>query len=150
METGNEKRVQRIWNQGQIPVLLRRSGKGEKPRLRLPYEKPPNNRNWLQNGRRSSPSWNQSEKYWEIPKAWFNDTVERALLKFNSIYVIQPYRELEICAPACRNAKGHECQCSCMGANHGQGEDGTWFDISDAFSVRWNNSEIACRLMTKK
>jgi hypothetical protein len=140
--------VGRIWEQRAIPVVLRRSGKGERLRVRLPYDE--GNRDWLRNGRRSKPEWVKSGKYWELPKDWFNDFVNRALAKFGRLYVVQPYREQEKCAPACLNAVGHECQCSCMGANHGVGNDGSWFEVSETFATRWGGQELACRLMTKK
>lgn len=75
-----------IWNQREIPVILRRTGKGELLRLRLPYAE--TNRSWLQNDRRTSPAWIASKRCWEIPKAWFNDFVERALAAFGAVYVI--------------------------------------------------------------
>ena len=113
-----------VWNQKQIPVVLRRTGRGERLRVRLPFAE--NNRQWLQNGRRTQPEWiGGKEAYWDLPKAWFNDFVDRALERFGKVYIIQPYREKEICARACQEASGHECQCSCMGANHGTGNDGS-------------------------
>ena len=63
---------------------------------------------------------------------------------------LQPYREQEVCARACQEAQGHECQCSCMGANHGIGNDGSWFEVSDTFSTRWGERELACRLLTAR
>jgi hypothetical protein len=84
-----------------------KTGKGQLLRARLPYAD--NNRAWL--GRRISPAWISGKSYWEIPKAWFNDFVERALRTFGQVYVIQPYREQEKCSPACLTAVGHECQC---------------------------------------
>jgi hypothetical protein len=142
-----DAKLKSIWSQQSIPVILRRGGKGQKLRVRLPYVK--DNRDWLRSGRRTSPAWlGDSRKYWEIPKNWFNDLVERALSKYKKVYVIQPYREQEKCAPACLNAVGHECQCSCMGANHGMGNDGSWFEVSDTFATRWGEQYLACRLMT--
>lgn len=111
----DEAELMRIWNQHEVPVILRRTGKGQFLRVRLPYAD--HNRSWLQDGRRSSPAWISGKRCWEIPKAWFNDFVERALTTFGQLYVIQPYREQEKCSPACLNATGHECQCSCMGRN---------------------------------
>ena len=35
-----------------------------------------------------------------------------------------------------------------MGANHGIGNDGSWFEVSDTFSTRWGERELACRLLT--
>jgi hypothetical protein len=105
----------------------------------------------LQNGRRTAPEWIGGTKaYWELPKFWFNDFVDRALLRYGKVYIIQPYREQEICARACQEARGHECQCSCMGANHGAGHDGSWFEVSDTFSARWGEHELACRLLTAR
>lgn len=72
-----ERSIQAIWNQEKIPVVLRRSGKGELLRVRLPFDT--DNRRWLQNERRNTPCWKASRKFWEIPKAWFDDLVNRAL-----------------------------------------------------------------------
>jgi hypothetical protein len=141
----DEKELARIWNQHVSPVVLRRTGKGQLLRVRLPYADA--NRSWLQAGRRTSPTWISGKRYWEIPKAWFNDFVERALKTFGQVYVIQPYREQEKCSPACLNAVGHECQCSCMGRNHGTGNDGSWFEITETFATRWGDQMLACRLM---
>lgn len=140
--------IRRVWAQTEIPVVIRRTKRGQQHRLRLPYSA--DNRDWLRNGRRNRPIWLRAEQYWEIPKAWFNDFVERSLMKFGRLWIIQPYRVEEVCAPACMNARRHECQCSCMGANHGAGNDGSWFEVSDAFAVRWNNEEWACRLLAKR
>ena len=146
-EISNAK-LGRVWNQQGVPVVIRRTGAGERLRVRLPYDVA--NRAWLQNGRRTSPEWNRHRKYWELPKSWFNDFVDRALEKYGKVYVIQPYREQEICAPACMNARGHECQCSCMGGNHGAGNDGSWFEVHDAFATRWGDEQVACRLLMSK
>lgn len=141
----DEEKLRIIWNQSRIPVVIRRGGKGQSPRVRLPFAD--NNRTWLRDGRRNSPTWIARDKYWEIPKSWFNDFVQRAVKKYGKLYVIQPYREQEKCAPACMNATGHECQCSCMGANHGAGNDGSWFEVSETFATRWGKQQLACRLM---
>jgi hypothetical protein len=147
----NDERLIVVWKQGliSIPVILRRGGKGESLRVRLPYGQ--DNRQWLQNGKRTSPTWfpDPTKQYWETPKAWFNDLVERSLAKYKKTYIIQPYREQEKCAPACMNALGHECQCSCMGANHGAGNDGSWFEVSDTFATRWSGQQLACRLVNR-
>lgn len=135
----------KIWNQTKIPVVLRRANKGERLRARLPFAE--NNRQWLQNGRRISPIWFSEKKFWELPRAWFNDLVDRSLERFGKVYIIQPYREQEKCAPACMSATGHECQCSCMGQNHGAGVDGSWFVVSETFATRWGDLQLACRLL---
>lgn len=140
-----ERRLKSIWDQTEIPVILRRTANGAKIRLRLPYSK--TNRQWLQNGHPPLMDWIPAGAFWEIPKAWFNDFVNRALVKYGKLYIIQPYRETEVCARACMEAKGHECQCSCMGANHGAGMGNKWFEVSETFAVRSTQRVLACRLL---
>ena len=147
METSDINKIRAIWGQRNIPVIYRK-GKGFPLLLRLPFKE--GNRSWLKNQRRNEPSWISEKKYWEIPKAWFNDTVDRCLDRFGSIYIIQPYRIMEKCSPACWNAHGHECQCSCQGANHGSGANGWWFVVSETFAVKWEANELACRLLITK
>ena len=144
----DRRRIEEIWRQSRIPVIYR-GGKGKKVLLRLPYRD--GNRNWIRNGKRTDPEWDASKKYWTCPASWFNDLVKRAVPEWGSLYIIQPYREQEKCAPACWNAEGHECQCSCMGANHGSHSSGSgWAIISETFATRWNNADLACRLLTHK
>ena len=141
-------RLRKIWNQKDIPVILRRTGRGMKLRVRFPYKE--DTYSWLRNGRHTKPIWVAKQEYWELPKSWFNDLVNRSLDRFGAVYIIQPYREQEKCAPACLNATGHECQCSCMGANHGAGNDGSWFEVTDTFAARWGELELASRLLISK
>ncbi len=146
MDSGTEQKLREIWKQDRIPVIYRQ-GKGKPLLVRLPYS--PNNRDWLKSERRNKPVWDAKFKCWETPKAWFNSLVTQALKRYKKLYIIQPYRKQEKCAPACMNAIGHECQCSCMGANHGsQSLSNSWFVVSDAFATRWGEKELACRLMT--
>lgn len=144
----DSSRLAQVWQQQLIPVAWRSGEKGEPLLAKLPYRV--DNRTWLGSMGRSKPHWNAEHKYWEIPKSWFNALVDRSLQRFGKIYVVQPYREQEKCAPACMNAHGHECQCSCMGANHGAGNDGSWFEVSETFATRWHSRELACRLMVAK
>jgi hypothetical protein len=37
-----------------------------------------------------------------------------------------------------------------MGAHHGTGNDGSWFEVSDTFSTRWGEHQLACRLLTAR
>lgn len=148
MSEGAEDQLRQIWNQGTIPVLYRR-GPGNPLLARLPYAL--TNRPWLGSFGRKNPEWDVKAKHWELPQAWFNNLVHACLDKFGSLYIIQPYREQEKCAPACWAAQGEECQCSCMGVNHGASSaGGDWKVISDAFATRWGERHLACRLLTRK
>lgn len=156
MPEQEDDELKRVWNQRKIPVVLRRTGKGELLRVRLPSHLSNHERDfalhywWLRHKGKRIPVWDPDRKFWELPKAWFNDFVDRSLTKYGNVYIIQPYRSQEKCSPSCQSAEGHECECSCMGENHGTGNDGSWFEISDAFATRWNDREIACRLLTRK
>lgn len=147
MATLDDVDILRVWRQAKIPVVYRQGGSN--PLLvRIPYAK--DNRVWLQAGRRNKPAWIKEHGAWEVPKAWFDDVVAACLAKYRQVYVIQPYRVQEKCAPACWNAQGYECQCSCMGVHHGeQTPAGRWRVISDTFAVRWHDRELACRLITR-
>ena len=144
----NVQQIQRIWNQERTPVVMRRKRQGERPRVRLPFAK--DNRTWLNTVGKSSPTYVKLDTYWEIPATWFSSFVNHALKRYGKLYVIQPHNQQEKCAPACMNAEGHECQCSCLGANHGQGNDGSWFEVSETFATRWMGTQLACRLMVAK
>ncbi|MBP7721282.1 MAG: hypothetical protein KA155_01990 [Alphaproteobacteria bacterium] len=143
----DKKKLDDVWKQKRIPVI-KRLGKEYPLLIRLPYQD--NNRAWLQNGRRSKPKWDKNQTHWEIPKVWFNDIVDRSLERWGMIWIIQPHRTQEKCAPACWNAEGHECQCSCMGEHHGsQSSSRSWFIVSETFATRWGTEEIACRLLKR-
>lgn len=141
-----EQRARSIWNNKKIPIFLRR-GK-DSLRLRIPYN--PSNRDWLRTSHRQhAPVWDKEGRYWELPKSRFNQLVEQILDKFGSLYIIQPYREMEKCSPSCISAQGFECTCSCMGANHGSHNHSEWFEVSEAFAFRYGESHLACRLLQK-
>jgi hypothetical protein len=92
----------------------------------------------LQQGLKRDPVYQRDQKLWALPANAFNSLVRRLLDRFGRLYVIQPYQQQETCAPACWNAEGHECQCSCMGANHGSGNSDGYFVVSDTFAVSEN------------
>lgn len=142
-----DREAREVWNNGKIPVILRRGG--SKPvRLRLPFSR--TNRTWLKGGeRKREPKWVLPEKFWELPASRFNELVRMILDRYGKVFIIQPYREKEICSPSCMNAVGFECECSCMGANHGMGNNGRWFEVSDAYAVRYGAQRLACRLLQK-
>lgn len=137
-----------IWNQKDIPVLFRRSAPNPL-QLRMPYGT--NNYEWLREGKRRKPDWNPSLKCWELPISWFEGLIARLLERHGLLYVIQVYKEQQKCAPACWNAKGFHCECSCMGANHGTGHPGaSWYEVSDTFAFSRGKAKYSCRLLVAK
>lgn len=134
----------RIWRNKYIPVVYKPQGK-DPLLVRVPYA--PNNRDWLlSNGR--SIAWIAQFKAWEIPRSRFNEVVELCLDRWLQVYIIEAYRELEKCAPACWNATGYDCECSCMGANHGSGQPLDHV-VSDTFAFEWKERQLACRLVQR-
>ena len=125
-------------------------GEKSKPILvKLPYSK--DNYTWLKDERRYKPKWNEKYKSWETPVAWFDKVIKQTLRRYGQVYVIQLYREQQKCAPACWNAQGFHCECSCMGANHGTGHPGKgWYEISETFAFEWGPKEYACRHLVSK
>lgn len=156
MEQSAPNDLRRIWKQNAVPVIVRK-GKGHKLRVKLPdasddFEPRRRALAFLQatrpNGRQ--PEWLLQYMGWEVSQDWFSDLVGHILTRFGKLFIIQPYREQEKCASRCMTAQGHECQCSCMGANHGAGgPDAGWFEVSETFATRWGDSYLACRLMER-
>ncbi len=145
--TLDQQRLLNIWQQDQIPVI-RRIGVGYDLRVKLPYRE--DNRAWLAQLGRRRPKWNDGLKCWEIPKAWLGRVVELCLNRYRRVYIVQPHHSQEICARACWEAQGYECECSCLGAHHGSQDSGrNWREVSDAFATRWGEQEIACRMLTR-
>jgi hypothetical protein len=140
------RRAREIWKQTRIPVVLRRGGKNPLM-VKFPYA--PDNRDWLREGHRTKPDWNEHYECWELPRSWFEDVTQRLLRRYNKVYIIQPFRLQDKCAPKCWNAKSLLCECSCMGERHGSGDPpGKWYIVSETFAVQWKERRYACRLIT--
>ena len=86
---------------------------------------------WLRNDNRLKPSWSKQYKCRKTPSTWFNDVVGRILRKYGTVYVIQPYRVLEKCAPACWNAS---IRVSMLVTGENQGA------IVEFVSTRWDST----------
>jgi len=144
--TTDTQKIKDIWRQTYIPVIQR--PKQGKLKVKLPEGNLAFD--WLSQPGKHSPVW--ISDYFEVPASWFTDLVARCLSQYRRLYIIQPYNELEMCSPSCKNAQKLICECACMGANHGQGESGGggWYDINEALQVRWRGETIAARLLTAK
>lgn len=149
METAADgQTLKTIWRQGAIPVVFRRN-RPEPLLVKLPFAE--GNIDWLRNENHRKPAWNSRYKAWEIPRAWFESTIRLCLPRYSKCYVVQLHREKQICAPVCWNAKGIDCECSCIGENHGSGHpDGRWYEIDETLAVSWGVQKYACRLIRAK
>lgn len=143
----NDAQLVEIWRRANPPALFRREG--SLPILvRLPFAS--KNGEWLRGEKRHRPHWNSKYKCWECPVAWFDWLALRLVERYSQAYLIQIYREQQKCAPACWNAHGLHCECSCMGQNHGTGNPGrNWFEVSETFAFEWGPKKYACRLISR-
>lgn len=140
-----DPKLRQIWEQTKVPVIYRQA-RPSPILVRLPFS--PDNFIWLRGDKRHKPKWNPKYKCWETPIAWFDNLIQRLLKAHGMVYVIQLHKEHQKCAPACWNAQGFDCECSCMGANHGSGHpEGHWREISETFAFQWGKHRYACRLI---
>lgn len=136
-----------VWRQSVLPVVFR-GGQVAPLLAKLPYRD--DNRSWLGELGRRRPEWIATQQAWSLPKAWFEPLIQLCLRRYEKCYVIQPTNRAEKCAPACWNALGVTCECSCLGENHGSGSpEGRWHIVSETFAVRVGNRDFACRLLLR-
>lgn len=137
---------ERVVRQQQFPVVIRM--RNRPLRCKTPYME--GNREFLQLTTRK-PRWNAKLKLWELPQAWFNDIVRKCAQRWGTVYVIQPYNVMEKCARACWDAVGLECNCSCMGKNHGAGQpSGRWYEISESCAISWEAESLRISIIHAK
>ncbi len=133
---------------GGTPVILL-TRKSKPLWLVMPFA--PDNSDWLQIGhsRRSHAYVREPHPpHWTAPKAWLNDLARRLVGRFGACYLVQALREREQCAPACWNAEGVECECSCMGHHHGEGHpEGRWYEVSETCAVSWGDRQLHYKLL---
>jgi hypothetical protein len=124
--------------------------KGRPIWLVMPYE--PNNGVWLQDDRlRHSHHFVKDPwPHWELPRAWLTETAQLIVDAYGGCYIVQALRACEQCAPSCWNATGLDCECSCMGAHHGEGHPaGRWYEVSDTCAVRWGEHRLHYKLLRR-
>jgi hypothetical protein len=136
-----------IWRQQVIPVVFRDTAQ-KRLLVKLPYAA--DNWEWLRADQARRPKWLAASHCWQVPQAWLEDVTRRLCQRYGQGYLIHPYREHETCAPACWNAIGLACECSCLGAYHGQGQGKGWYVIAEVCAVRWGPRQYACRLLRAK
>ena len=122
--------------------------------IKVPYDRKdtndPSRYKWLCNLFPRKPIWFKEYKAWIVPKCHLQFITKKLLDRFGCVILVQLHKEKEICAPACWNATGLECHCSCLGVNHGTGQlGGRWYILGDAYAVQWNNTMVSCQFLIK-
>jgi hypothetical protein len=134
------------WEQFDIPAIYKQ--KRGPLLVRLPYRV--DNGEWLQGDCQHRHEWKPRLYRWETPRSWFDRLVSQCLNSYGQVYVIQEFRPQQKCAPACWDAEGVDCVCSCGGRNHGEGQpSGRWFILSDTCAVASGKRNFSCRLLKK-
>jgi hypothetical protein len=144
-ETINHDEITGVWRNGRVPVVYKPDGT-EPLIVRIPFRN--DNRDWLL-GRGRSITWVAQFHAWALPRGRFNDIIERALQRYESCYVIQEFRPLQKCCAACWDAKNFDCECSCLGANHGSGA-ALEYVVDEVVAFEWSGRQLSCRLLTRK
>ena len=138
-----QKPFSKIWFESPVPALFR----PPKGQVLVRVDKHPTNRCLIKLGR-NWPRWVEQRHCYQVPAAWFSKLAKVIVNEFGAVWIIQPFREKQICAPACRDAEGLVCECSCMGEFHGVNHAGNgWFEVSESFMVRYSSAQWACRLL---
>lgn len=127
-----------------IPWVRRPVGPG---RLQawMPYQEG-SNRRWIlaELGDRMRPEWNITAKRWEIARSHLRTLVEVMAMKFGEIDVYLEFSTRQRCDVRCRDARGDDCVCSCMGENHGGAAYWRhWMLVGDTTLV--GNAEVQVR-----
>lgn len=139
--------VRALWRRANPPVIFERGSRN--PLLvRLPYGE--GNFDFLRAGSHRRPSWDPQFGAWELPRSWLDRIAERLVARWEGVWIVQRRYENLVCAPACWNAKGIDCVCSCGGENHGRGADPGvhWCVVSDTLAFARGEATYSARLMT--
>jgi hypothetical protein len=137
--------VEAVWFQYNLPVIYR--SKQGKILVKLPWR--PDNKKWLRGEGGRRPEWKPEGKYWSCPRTWYDRVLRLSMARFGAAYTIRPVQNMSKCAPACWDAKGPDCHCSCNGENHGRGIEAgrRWNVISETLAVEWGPERLCCTLL---
>ena len=142
-----------LWREVSFPILYN-PGKGKPLLLRLsppekrPQLQPTDEYEFLVEPNKHRPKWGILKRHWELPHSWLDDLVKKIVGARRALYLTQHIRSYETCSKQCQEAKGFDCECSCMGARHGENNlHSGWFEISEYFAVKSGEEQLACRLI---
>lgn len=96
---------------------------------KIPAQK--GNRRWLHETVRIRSPQLKGDR-WSLPRSCLVRLVTAAVDRYGFIVLWRDMSKLSRCTRACLEAMGAECDCSCLGAHHGQDSEG-WFErVGDA------------------
>ena len=145
LHTLSQQEARQLWRYAAIPIIF-----DDRPHTRLLVKLPyaADNRDWLRQHEIRKPVWQKQWQAWQIPRVWLERILQQCLSRYGRCYFIHPYREQERCAPACWNAVGPLCECSCLGQYHGSQAPGRWHSVNETCAIQWGPRQYACRLLS--
>ena len=142
------------WQQKDIPVIVRtRKRGGGNPKLRVRLPEYGDHYTLLKgtNKYNRNPVEVPAKRYWEVAYRRLNGLVEILANFYGKVILIQPVREKQVCARKCMEATGFECECSCLGANHGAyNMDSSWYEVDDTYAVRHGSEYASLKIIAPK
>jgi hypothetical protein len=106
-----------------------KDAKKSKVRLWMPYlpfdDVSGGNRQWIKAvcGIKSRPEYDKATRSWTIARSHFSELLDALLREFGPVDVFEDHSEFEVCNVSCMTAQGDECECRCLGINHGVDSD---------------------------
>lgn len=67
---------------------------------------------------------------WQLPRNCLLKFITAAVDRYGYVAVHRDMSKLSRCTRMCLEAMGAECDCSCLGAHHGEADSGSWFERS--------------------
>ena len=146
--------MRQLWKDVRYPILYR---PGDSKPLMLRLAKPTKIKpqihsveeyQFLFRPNHHHPKWDMMKRHWELPNAWLDHAIEKVVKDRGVLYLVQRIKSHQTCSRQCQEAKGFDCECSCMGVRHGENNiDSGWFEISDYFAVKSEGEKLSCRLI---
>lgn len=96
------------------------------------------NREWLRDvcGPGTRPDWDKPTRTWRVARPHFRKVISALVARHGVIAVCVDIVVTRACGSWCRDARGDECDCSCLGENHGSGTwTAGWVPVSDEWVV---------------
>lgn len=127
----------RVWRP--VPTGLGPNGKRTASRrveVTLPYRH--GTRRWLRSvcGAGSRPEFDRVRKVWLVSRPHFGAVVAALVGEYGAVDVYADHTARSACGALCREAVGDECDCSCLGENHGgQVWRKEWIKLSEEWLV---------------